>query len=262
MELPEFLTIKVIAIIVVAVVGGGIGTVFFVLPMLAPEPVITPEEIKEVEPIEELNATVTPPELPDNVTDAIDVITDDVNDTLSDITDAIPEIIIPEIINLPEPIKIEIIEDPIPIEIQEIPDTIPEPPDDIPEIPEKTIQDKVDRFNTATGTPVPEKGTTAGSIDRVISGNEIVINGVEIKISGVSATSDDGEDSDQWRQALMRLCPTSSLALYKGGTVWCYGYPANPPLASVNEVMTEADYDIIGRGCHVAHDDRLLGCSH
>ena len=226
---------------------------------------IIPDIVTEAEPDDEI-AVPELENIPGNITD-IENITNPVIDMIPEniteiVTNMIPENIteVSDVIQMPEILDIEIIEDPeSTIEIPEIPITIPTPPEEIPEIPEKEIQDKVDRYNADPGTPVPAKGAVSGNVERVIAGNMIKINGIEIRLSGVSNTNDG--NADLWRQALMRLCPVDSLALYKGSTVWCYGYPVTAPLASVNEVMSEADYDIIGRGCSASSDTRLLGCT-
>lgn len=260
MELPELPSKKILAIIVLVIIIIPI-TFFTISPdLLDTTSVSKPDVVDELETVVEDEPVVLELDtISENATGleiAIETAADTVVET---ITEPIIEIV-PDTLIVPEILDIEIIEDPEPtIEIPEIPITIPTPPDDIPEIPEKTIQDKVDRFNADPGTPVPAKGAISGSVERVIAGNMIKINGIEIRLSGVSNTNDG--NADLWRQALMRLCPVDSLALYKGSTVWCYGYPVTAPLASVNEVMNEADYDIIGRGCSASSDTRLLGCT-
>lgn len=261
MVLPEWLTRKVMIIAALAVIvlsaaaftamqdeAVSIEPVLEIVPALEPEPVQEPvqEQAQELEPAPEPTPEIEP------------------------VIEVEPE---PE--PAPEPViiePIEIVPSPV-VEIPEPPPEVPSVPDEIPKPPEQEIQEKVDRFDAQPGTPVPKKGAAAGTISRIHSADMMEINGVLLKLSGVRSPNQDGVEFDLWRQALMRICPVGSLALYDNPNrspdnqgristnVWCYGYPSVPPQASANEVMKEADYTIIGRGCSAPHDARLLGCT-
>ena len=257
-------------LVIAAVVIISAGSVLVILPDLlavekptiapAPEPVAEPEPAPEPEP----ETVELEEETKEEAVLEAEIILEP--ETVEQI---IPELVIDPI---PEPLDIEIVEDPVPVaNIPEPPIIIPAPPNEIPEIPEKVIQNKVDRYNANLGTPIPEKNTAAGIISKIHSANMMEINGILVKLRDVDIPNES--DSEQWREALMRICPVGSLALYDGANrtpnsqgvilanVWCYGYPNAPPLASTNEVMTETDYDIIGRGCSASNDTRLLGCT-
>ena len=180
----------------------------------------------------------------------------------------------------PEPEPTHGVFEPIQIVVVAPPPAIPDAPA-IPDIPEEVetpeseeILDRVERYNARPGVPVPKEGAAAGNVNRVHSSNTMEINGVLLRLSGVSGLDADDADFDEARQALMRLCPVGSLALYDSPKrapddqgristkVWCYGYPSVTPLATVNEVMKEAPYDLIGRGCAAPHEGRLLGCTY
>ena len=292
METPEWLSRKLLVIITAVVIVSGIA-VFVVMSedelelksvvgldgVLETVTDIVPDIVPEAEPNDEI-AVPDLENIPENVTDieniaepVVDMIPENITET---VVGMIPENIteVSEIVQMPEILDIEIIEEPEPtIEIPEIPITIPIPPEEILEIPEQEIQDKVDRYNADPGTPVPAKNTISGTVTKIQSGNVIELSGVLVKLRGVDAHNEDDPDFNQWREALMRICPVGTLVIHNNpngtpdsqgrisATVWCYGFPHAPPLASANEVMTEADYDIIGRGCSASSDTRLLGCT-
>ena len=255
MELSEWSTRKILVVIALAVIIS-VAALFVVMPQDQPEPKTVTETETVVET--ETETVVEKEEIVSELEAGSE------NTTVTEtVTDAIPE--------SPD---IEIIEDSALIaEIPETPVAIPTLPEEIPSIPEKAIQGKVDRFNADPGTPVPEKGAAAGIVNKIHSGNVLELNNVLVKLRGVDTPNEDEPDFNQWREALMRICPVGSLALYDNPNrtpdsqgristnVWCYGYPNMAPLASANEVMSEADYDIIGRGCSISHDTRLLGCT-
>ncbi len=171
---------------------------------------------------------------------------------------------------VPEPIQIVVVAPPV------IPDApvIPDIPEEVETPESEEILDRVERYNAQPGVPVPKEGAVAGNVNRVHSSNTMEINGVLLRLSGVSGLDEDDADFDEARQSLMRLCPVGSLALYDSPKrapdeqgristkVWCYGYPSVTPLATVNEVMKEAPYDLIGRDCAAPHEGRLLGCTY
>ena len=250
MWIRERITGKVVILIVfialLSVAAAYLAAQYEPPPEPEPEPVPEPEPISipEPEPVPEPEPIHEPEPVPE------------------------PELI-PEPEPEPDPIPepIEIIPPPIPIPPPEVPDA----PEEITNIPQAEIQEKVDRFNAQPGTPIPSKNAISGTVSRVHSGEEMEINGVLLSLRGVNVPTGDGVESDLWRQALMRICPVGSLAIYGGGStqssggistdVWCYGYPSKPPKASANEVMDEADHTLIGRGCNAPHDTRLLGCT-
>ena len=272
MELPEWTTRKTLAVIIlVAVIVVAALLVVMLQDQLKPKSVPKLETVVAAEPETAVAAepeTVAEGEV--TIIPRLEIIPENVTSTET-AAETVPKTDL-----IPEPLAIEIIEDPVsPADMPEIPATIPTPPAEIPSIPAKVMQDKVDRFNADSGTPVPEKGAAAGTVNKIHSGNVLELNGILVKLRGVDTPDgDDGEpDFDQWRQALMRICPVGSLALYDhpnrtpdsqgriSTNVWCYGYPHAAPLASANDVMSEADYDIIGRGCQASHETRLLGCT-
>ena len=124
----------------------------------------------------------------------------------------------------------------------------------------------VERYNAEPGLPLPEDGAAAGYIKSIQSANSLTIDGRSFMLFDVDSPAEDDPEFDEARQALMRLCPVDTLMIYeeRRATIiilWCYGYPLVPPLSTANQIMNEADYDIIGKNCDVPHEGRLLGCS-
>ena len=237
MELPEWMTRKAITVIVLMAVVSGVA-LFVVMPQdqLQPASVWESKTVVETEPetvVDEESVILESETIPENITN------------METATETIPE----------------------------TPILTPAPTEEIPPISEKEIKDKGDRFNADPGTPVPAKGTISGTVTEIPSGNVLDLSGVLVKLRGVDTHDEDDPDFNQWREALMRICPVGTLVLHNNpqgtpdsqgrisATVWCYGFPHAPPLATANEVMTEADFDIIGRGCSASSDTRLLGCT-
>ena len=236
-----------IAAVVAALIVGVVVFMMITAPEPAPKLVLEPEPVSVPEPEPEPEPEIIiEPEI----------------ETMSESEPKPEPESVPDLVLIPEPVVV-MIPDPVPVQ----PSEIPELPEEVQtEVAAEEILAEVARVKALPGIPVPDANAAAGLIQSVYSSDTLTINGVELTLKGFKGPKEGEADFDEARQALMRLCPVGSLALYDDSRskadVWCYGYPSTTPLATVSEVMNEADYDIIGHGCHVPHEGRLLGCSN
>lgn len=118
------------------------------------------------------------------------------------------------------------------------------------------------------GVPIPADMLRAGSVNRVIDGDTLIVNGYKIRLSLVN-TPEIGESGyEEARLYTMQTCPVGTTVVYDtdGGQssdpygrivakVWCYGYDTRnhagyDPEASLNQLLLDNGHaEILTRYC-------------
>lgn len=132
--------------------------------------------------------------------------------------------------------------------------------------PAPTVADVPDTDRDYRDRPPPTTGVRSGAVTKIIDGDTLDVEGTRVRLALVN-TPERGEPGYEDASAFTRYaCPEGSLAVYDVdgkqpngpygrviAKVWCYGYPAGAPAASLNAMLPEHGHaEVLKKYCRTS----------